>query len=104
MWPSSSSLCSSWALLILSALSGRMIGTAFDFFVGLTMPIRFVKSNLPKIDRRGSKVSDPDCPLPTESAMDVFGVNAGASGRNEGPDEEKLKSLWPGVKAGASTL
>jgi hypothetical protein len=31
-------------------------------------------------------------------------VKAGASGLNEGPEVEKLNSLWPGVKAGAATL
>ena len=32
------------------------------------------------------------------------GVKAGASGRNFGPDAEKLNSLCPGEKTGALTL
>lgn len=47
--------------------------------------------------------SVPEVGLPRE-AEKFMGVNAGASGLNVGPEEEKLKSLWPGVNAGAATL
>ena len=57
----------------------------------------------PKMELRGPSL--PEAPLPTESEkLELRGVNAGASGLNEGPLAEKLNSLWPGVKTGAATL
>jgi hypothetical protein len=79
-------------------LSGRTIGIALDFLLGFEIP-RWLRSMSPNI--RGPSL--PDVALPTE-AEKFIGVNAGASGLNDGPEEEKLKSLWPGVNAGAPAL
>jgi hypothetical protein len=58
---------------------------------------------LPKIEVR--RPSIPELTLPTDSLKLVLrGVNAGASGLNDGPEDEKLNSLCPGVKTGAATL
>src|ERR1700716_3492281 len=79
-------------------LSGRTIGMAFDFLLGFEIP-RWLRSRSPKM--RGPSL--PEVPLPTDVEK-FIGVNAGASGLNVGPDAEKLKSLWPGMNAGAATL
>ena len=71
---------------------------AFDFLLGFEIP-RWLRSRSPKM--RGPSL--PEVPLPTDVEK-FIGVNAGASGLNVGPDAEKLKSLWPGMNAGAATL
>jgi hypothetical protein len=56
-----------------------------------------------KIEVRGPSLPEPMLPIESEK-VGFEGVKAGASGLNEGPEAEKLNSLWPGVKAGAATL
>ncbi len=61
---------------------------AFDFLVAFDVP-NALKSILPKIELRG-----PSLPEPIESENVEFkGVKAGASGRKDGPEAEKLNSL-----------
>jgi hypothetical protein len=75
---------------------------ALDFLLGREIPMR-PRSMFPNIDVRRPSLSE--VALPTDVLKLVLrGVNAGASGLNEGPDVEKLNSLWPGVNAGAATL
>src|SRR5687767_10196575 len=75
---------------------------ALDFLTGLMMSLVLI-SMLPKIELRLPTLSLPDTVgLVTDPDNDWNGVNAGASGLNLGPEVEKLKSLWPGEKDGAS--
>jgi len=90
--------------LLLLLLLGRMIGMALLFLGGLTTSER-LRSILPKMELvRLPTLSLPDTGLVTESETLPKGVKAGASGRNFGPEAEKLNSLWPGEKTGAAAL
>ncbi|KAL1835856.1 hypothetical protein VTK73DRAFT_5292 [Phialemonium thermophilum] len=83
------------------------MGMALDFLAGLTMSAAPMSMG-PKMELPPWLLSPP--PDTTELEMEWRGVKAGASGRNLGPETEKLKSLcagekaWPGEKAGALTL
>ncbi len=77
-----------------------MMGIALDFLTGLTNS-ELLKSMLPKIEL--------PLLLPLSNTRQRLlieldglccwnGLKTGASGRNLGPDAEKLNSLWPGEK------
>jgi len=80
------------------------MGIALDFFAGvmvsgagISIPPKMEPDRLPPL-------SEPENGLVIVSEnAPPNGVNEGASGRNLGPDDEKLKSLW-GEKTGALTL
>jgi len=75
------------------------MGIALDFLVGLMMSL--VTLMFPKMEFLFPFSLPDPIGLVTEPEMDWNGVNDGASGRNLGPDVEKLKSVCPGEKDGA---